>query len=291
MMLIDSYDGQPDFFDNIFSFVKNNKLSHAYLIETRNCDNKENIIEDFVRILYSHYSGNDKEFIYSLTEILSSGNYIEIKTESDSSMIKKDQVLSIQQQFMTKSWNDNSRIYVIYDADKLNKQAANSLLKFLEEPEEGIIGILVSDNRYKVLETLRSRCQILSLKNNSIHYEFENIDFICNFIQTLENKKLESIAYLPVICKNEYFSREKWLSIFTSLQYIYEQAIRKKEKKDFQSDLIEIASFINDKNEIDQLLYKILILSKQIEKLEYNLNVNSMLDKFIIDFSGGDRYA
>lgn len=290
-MLIDSYDEQPDFFNSIFSFVKNNKLSHAYLIETRNCDNKENIIRNFARTLYSHYSGCDEEFVYSLSEILSSGNYIEIKAENDSSMIKKDQVLSIQQQFMTKSWNDNSRIYVIYDADKLNKQAANSLLKFLEEPEEGIIGILVSNNRYKVLETLRSRCQVLSLKNNSIYYEFENFDFICSFIQTVENKKLESIAYLPIICQNEYFSREKWLSIFTSLQYIYEQAIRKKEKKNFQNDLIEIVSFINEKNEINQLLYKILILSKQIERLEYNLNVNSMLDKFIIDFSGGDSYA
>lgn len=290
MMLIDSYDIQPDFFNSIFSFVKNNKLSHAYLVETRNCDNKENIIRDFARTLYSHYSGKE-EFINSLSEILACGNYIEIKVENDSSMIKKTQVLSIQQQFMTKSLNDKSRIYVIYEADKLNKQAANSLLKFLEEPEEGIIGILVSDNRYKVLETLRSRCQILSLKNDSIHYEFENFDFICNFIKTLEEKKQKSIAYLPIICKNEYFSREKWLSIFNSLQYIYEQAIRKKEQKTFQNDLIEILDFINDNNDIDRLLYKILVLSTQLDRLEYNLNANSMLDKFIIDFSGGDNHA
>lgn len=290
-MLIDSYDGQPDFFNNVFSFVKNNKLSHAYLIETRDYENVESIIIDFVRILYSHYNGDDESYIYSLSEILTSGNYIEIKAENDISMIKKDQVLSIQEKFMTKSWNDYSRIYVIYNADKLNKQAANSLLKFLEEPEEGIIGILVSNNRYRVLETLRSRCQILSLKNDSIHYEFENFDFICNFITILENKKQESIAYLPIICQNEYFSREKWLSIFTSLQYIYEQAIREKEQKPFQNDLIEIVEFINKTNDIDELLYKILILSKQIDKLEYNLNVNSMLDKFIIDFSGGGNHA
>lgn len=290
-MLIDSYNGQPNFFNSVFSFVKNNKLSHAYLIETRNCHNSEQVIQDFVRTLYSSYSGNDNDNIYSIQDIMNSGNYIEIKLDSSTSMIKKEQVLFIQEQFMTMSWNDKYRIYVIYDADKLNKYAANSLLKFLEEPEKGIIGILVSDNRYRVLETLRSRCQILSLKNDEINCELGNFEFLCDLINVLEYKKCNAIAYIPIILQNEYYSKEKWNNIFISLQYIYEQALRKKLNNVFQSHLNDILQVINKENDIDRLLYKIDILSRQIEKLDYNLNVNSMLDQFIISFSGGDVSA
>ena len=290
-MLINDFEQQSDFYNNIFSFIKNNKLSHAYLVETRNCSDINNIINNFVRILYSLYIGDDDGELISLQEMINTGNYIEIKLDSDGSIIKKDQIMKIQEKFMTKAWDSKSRIYVIYDADKLNKQAANSLLKFLEEPEDGIIGILVCDNRYKVLETLRSRCQIMSLKNNDSEYYFDDFDLLIDLINMLEKRKINSIAYLPIVCQNEYFSREKWKSIFCSLQYIYEQALRNKLNCDSQSNLNEILEVITNKNDLKVLLHKIDVLSNHIDKLEYNLNINSMLDKFIIDFMGGDINA
>lgn len=290
-MFFDDYDGQPGFFENVFSFVKNNKLSHAYLIETRNIKNKEEVITDFVRVLYSQYCESNNEDLCDIRDVINDGNYIEIKLDNNNSMIKKEQILSIQEKFMTKSWNDKNRIYVIYDADKLNKQSANSLLKFLEEPEEGIIGILTSDNRYRVLETIRSRCQILSLKNGDTDYKFDELELLYELVKLLEINKLNSIAYLPIVCQNEYYSKEKWIYIFKSLQYIYEQALRKKINSCCQTDLLEIIEIINRENEINTLLYKLDILSKQIEKLEFNLNINLMLDHFIINFTGGDINA
>ncbi len=49
----------------------------------------------------------------------------------------------------------------------MNLSAANSILKFLEEPEEGIIAILITNNRYELLDTIRSRCQIITLNNRN----------------------------------------------------------------------------------------------------------------------------
>lgn len=290
-MFFNDYDGQPSFFKNVFSFVKNNKLSHAYLIETRNINNKDEVITDFVRVLYSSYYENSNRNLCDIKDIINDGNYIDVKLENNNSMIKKDQILNIQEKFMTKSLNNKYRVYVIHDADKLNKQAANSLLKFLEEPEEGIIGILVSDNRYRVLETIRSRCQILALKNSDTDYKFDELELLYDLVKMLEIEKLNSIAYLPIICQNEYYSKEKWISIFKSLQYIYEQALRKKINSCYQTNLFEIIEIINSKNDINKLLYKIDILSKQIDKLEFNLNINLMLDQFIIDFIGGNLDA
>jgi len=289
----DSFYGQTIFFNNIINFTNNGKVSHAYLVETNNCVDKEKIISQFIRILYyskfNDINENIMDNLPTIEEMVANGNYLEIGTND--SIIKKDQVLEIQEKFMTKSWDDKYRIYVIYNADKLNKQAANSLLKFLEEPEDDIIAILVSDNRYQVLETIRSRCQILSLISNKVEIEFEDMDLIYDIIQTLETKKEASIAYFPIVCNNEYYSIQKWVNIFSTLMLIYEQALRKLSKIDYSNKFDEIIDCIMKYNDLNSILKKIDVLSKQIDKLKFNLNINLMLDNFIISFTGGDSYA
>lgn len=289
----DSFYGQPMFFNNIINFTKNGKISHAYLVETNNCLEKEKIISEFVKILYfSKFNEINEETIKNLPDLekmKADGNYLEIGDTG--SIIKKDQVLEIQEKFKTKAWDNKYRIYVIYNADKLNKQAANSLLKFLEEPEEDIIAILVSDNRYQVLETIRSRCQILSLVSKNIEIQYESMDFIYDIIRTLETRKEASIAYFPIVCNNEYYSIEKWVSIFLTLMLIYEQALRKLSEIEWNSEFNEIIDYINNKNDVNDILRKIDVLSKQIDRLKFNLNINLMLDSFIISFAGGEDYA
>lgn len=285
----DIYNLQKNFFDNVFCFVNNNKISHAYLIETRNLSEIKNIINTFVRIIYSSCEKFDKDNLIDFDQINLDGNYIEINV--DGTQIKKEQVIKIQEKFMTKSLNNKYRIYVIYNAEMLNEKAANSLLKFIEEPEDNIIGILVSNNRYSVLETIRSRCQILSLVNNSIDIDLENIDFITEFVSLLENKKLKTISYIPSLCKNEYYTKDKWTSIFSCIRLIYEQALRKKYNFTVNPAVEKILEMINLNNNDVNIIKKIDVLSKTIKKLEYNLNINLMLDQFVIDFSGGDINA
>ena len=60
---------------------------------------------------------------------------------------------------------DKALVIDYKEADKLNMSSANTILKFLEEPEDDIVAILVANNRYAVIETILSRCQVLSLKN------------------------------------------------------------------------------------------------------------------------------
>ncbi len=56
------------------------------------------------------------------------------------------------------------RIVVIDTADEMNRNAANALLKILEEPPARAILILVSDNPGRLLPTIRSRCRRLALR-------------------------------------------------------------------------------------------------------------------------------
>ena len=69
------------------------------------------------------------------------------------------------------------------------------------------------------------------------------------------------------------------------MQYIYEQAIRELEEFSFQETLNTILTKILEKNNEQSLLYKLEVIHNKLQELEYNLNINLMLDDFIIKFT------
>ncbi|MES2145306.1 MAG: DNA polymerase III subunit delta' [Pseudomonadota bacterium] len=56
------------------------------------------------------------------------------------------------------------RIVIIDDADEMNPNAANALLKLLEEPPPGAVLFLISHQPFRLLPTIRSRCRVLRLQ-------------------------------------------------------------------------------------------------------------------------------
>jgi DNA polymerase-3 subunit delta' len=54
-----------------------------------------------------------------------------------------------------------ARIFIIDEADKLNDEASNALLKTLEEPAENSYLFLITSRPISLLQTIRSRCQII----------------------------------------------------------------------------------------------------------------------------------
>lgn len=289
--MLDLYkDKQPLFYEEVQKSIKNNKISHAYLIETNDYDEKDGVILSFIKELF--YNGLKKSGqVFDITNIctlIDNNTFSDfIIIEPSGSWIKKEQILELQEKFKTTSYINGPRIYWIKQADKLNKQSANSLLKFLEEPDGNIIAILEVNNRSQVLETILSRCRIYTLNNKKQQKEIENIELIIDIIKTFETKKENSIAYLPILLDKDYHDKDFWMVIFTNMIDIYENAIRKKENI-IHYDYGNILDLILENNSSDFILKKINVLIETIKKLEYNLNVIMMLDQFIISFSGSD---
>ena len=277
---------QSLFYDEINNVIKNNKITHAYLIETNDYSKADELVMCFVKELFKLYSEDDEfKKIDNLIENNSFSDFMMV--QPDGSWIKKEQILEIKEKFSTTSVENRPRIYLIKEADKLNKYAANSLLKFLEEPDGNVIAILVSSNRYRVLETIRSRCQLYTLVNTNKKVEIDDIELLTGIIETLENKKSEAIAYLPTVLENDMKNKDFWLNTFNDMINIYENSIRMSENLDY-IDYGQVLSLINNKNSLQEKINKISILFTTINNLEYNLNINMMLDKFIIEFSGGE---
>ena len=226
-------DKQPLFYEEVCNSIKNKKISHAYLIETNDYEEADCLVIEFIKTLF-HASIQDTPIFENVCNLIDNNSYSDFITiDPDGAWIKKEQILDVKEKFKMTSFQENPRIYLINSADKLNKYAANSLLKFLEEPEGNIIAVLVTSNRYKVLETIRSRCQIYSLLSKKKNKEFADVTLLENVIETLENKKEMAVAFLPTVLENDYRNKEFWNNLFYDMIEVYENALRKKENIDY----------------------------------------------------------
>ena len=75
--------------------------------------------------------------------------------------IRVDDAQEILKALSLKSYEGGYKIMIIWMADKLNTAASNKLLKLLEEPPEKTVFILITENEEDLIQTIRSRCQIL----------------------------------------------------------------------------------------------------------------------------------
>ena len=80
----------------------------------------------------------------------------------DGQDIKKEQMSALIFKMTKKGYEAGRKIYIISTADRMNVAAANTLLKFLEEPEGEVTAILLTDSYQSILPTIQSRCQRIS---------------------------------------------------------------------------------------------------------------------------------
>jgi DNA polymerase III subunit delta' len=95
---------------------------------------------------------------------ISENVYPDVKNVApDGQFIKIDQMRDLSRQVFFKPFEGRQRVFIIDEAEKLREEAANSILKTLEEPPETSLLILVTSKPNDLLPTIRSRCQ---------HYHF-----------------------------------------------------------------------------------------------------------------------
>ncbi len=75
--------------------------------------------------------------------------------------IRVDDAQEILKSLSLKSYEGGYKIMIVWMADKMNTAASNKLLKLLEEPLEKTVFILISENEEDIIQTIRSRCQVL----------------------------------------------------------------------------------------------------------------------------------
>ncbi|MDX1666367.1 MAG: DNA polymerase III subunit [Saprospiraceae bacterium] len=86
-----------------------------------------------------------------------------IGADNQQGNIGKDECVRIMRRFSLKTYEGSHKVLIMWLAEYLGKEG-NRLLKLIEEPPQGSLFILISDEPEKVLNTIRSRCQLVNLQ-------------------------------------------------------------------------------------------------------------------------------
>ena len=315
-MLDDFEIEQPIVHRILINSVKNNRSSHAYLFELNGYSKGFDLALAFAKFLLceNNYSNNKKCNKCVQCQNIDANNFLELKIiEPDGQWIKKEQLENLQDEFNKKSLYTNKKIYIIKSAEKLNISASNSLLKFLEEPPENVIAILLTDNMYQLLNTIISRCQIISFKKNKKNVYNSSLETIANSLFNSDinlNKFItedglnyidEVVEYINVLEKNKEktiaLKNKEFLDVFNDRNKInlafelfvmyYKDALNKLIGLncccffDYEDSINQIIK----KNSIKSLSTKIKILVDLSVNIKYNLNSSLILDNLVLKLS------
>ena len=274
--------------------LKNNKISHAYLFEFDSSLENNELVFSFVKKIVCPYKKTKDCSNCNICNRIDNGNYPDLKIiEPDGLWIKKEQLINLQNQFNKKSIESEYMVYIIKEADKMNLSSANTILKFLEEPEEGIVAILTTSNIKNVLPTIISRCQIVSFKTpKKINNDYNNdeLQIVIEFLNILEKNKKNTIAYIDNDWNNIVKNREEIIKCFDIMLLIYTDILNYILFNSWEifENIENLLGNIIKLNSKDTIYKKINIIIDIKEKLKYNTNTNLLMDKFIIEFSGVD---
>lgn len=265
-------------FNELINRYHENKLAHAFLLETNDEIKCYNDVILFIKKLNCpfNYTDDCKEEC-NLCKLIDNDSLPSLITiNPEGQYIKKNQILDMMDKFSTVPVFSKYNIYIINNAERFNSSSANTLLKFLEEPEDNILGIFITTNKENVISTIRSRCQIFTCNYDYSIEESLDKDVLDEVKLYLNNiyKNDEDIVYNKVHMSGFYKERMEWEIFFkTMLYYLKDCYISDR------NDKINMVWEIKKEN-----IIKIIVLIENILKyIKSNGNIDLILDKFVIE--------
>lgn len=159
--------GHEDIIRHFKSSIEMDKLSHAYIINGEVASGKKMLARAFAATLQCEQGGADPCNTCQSCKQAESGNHPDIitVTHEKPNVISVDEIREqVLDSICIKPYKSRYKIYIIPDAQMMNTQAQNALLKTIEEPPEYGILLLLTSNLDKMLPTVLSRCLVLNTK-------------------------------------------------------------------------------------------------------------------------------
>lgn len=201
----------------LINSIHRGRISHAYLISGDRGTGKEAIAMQLAKsILCQHRDGVEPCQQCTVCKRITTKNYPDVHwIEPDGQSIRIEQVKELQKEFMYSGLETNGKIYIITNAETLTVNAANRILKFLEEPTQKTTAIMLTENSQSIIPTVRSRCQLIDLQPlnpEQLHEKLLQSDISetnATFIRALTNNLSEAHELL----EDEWFAQARKLML------------------------------------------------------------------------------
>lgn len=233
--------------------------------------------------------------------------------------IGKGQIDDLEHEFSMVGLEEGPRVFIINEVEALTTEAANRLLKFLEETKEGTYGILIAENLGQVISTIKSRSQVITFQkipneiNTKIYIDKginEEIAKILPLITNNTDEGLELINEGKIIDVVELVKKINFALLYSEkdpLITFYENAkflLSEKDKKYHtifldllaiitndriyrklnQNDQIVFTSIeLDDNQEIEQTFYQVEKILEYKQRVKYNINIELMYVEMFIE--------
>lgn len=159
--------GQEQIKEHLKNALESKKISHAYIINGEKSSGKEFIAKTFAMALQCEKGEVEPCMECHACKQAMSDNQpdiIKIIHEKPNTISVDDIRKQINGDVAIKPYSSPYKIYIVNEAEKMNVQAQNALLKTLEEPPEYAVILLLTANVNALLPTILSRCVVLNMK-------------------------------------------------------------------------------------------------------------------------------
>ncbi len=250
--------------------------SHVFLVET---DDLDNCLSDVKKII--------KEVIAPVDAItreqIDTENYLELSIiRPDEKEIKKDQIKSLQDRLKTIPVLSKYIFYIIYPVESMNDIAANKMLKTIEEPNQNVIGFLITKNSDIILPTIKSRCEIIKLiYKNQKDERFDDVllDAVDALIESLITRN--HIKYYKT--KSLDIVKENYKEVANLIKDYYNMACLLEETRNLRENTVDL---IKKNNKYEELIKTTKYLNKKLNNLTKNMNGDLLLESIYFEIKG-----
>ena len=162
--------GQPQAVNRLQKSLRNNRIAHAYLFSGAQGIGKGSCAVSLAQALNCDRGGEDGcgecpvcQKIMRFRSI----DFRRIEPKGAADVITIDDIRELRREIKLAPVEGKYKVFYIKDADRMNEQSGNALLKVLEEPPEESVLILSTTRLHLLLPTVLSRCQVIHFRRLS----------------------------------------------------------------------------------------------------------------------------
>ena len=248
---------QPDQFDRFVRILEQDQLNHVYLfsgffgsLEMAQFLAKGLFCTDKVGVLPCEKCRNCK--------LIEQGEFPDVTLiKPVNQIIKTERIRELVGQFSQAGIESQQQVFIIEQAEKMHPNAANSLLKVIEEPQSEVYIFFLTSDEEKILPTIRSRTQIF-------HFQKQEEKLIHQLEQAgLVKKKATLLAqFSQSRAEAEKLANQAsfWTLVDESERLLTWLVAKKKES---YLQVAKLANLADDKEKQDQVLRILEVLCGQ----------------------------
>ena len=250
-------DCQPQQYERFVRILEQNQLNHAYLFS-----GYFGSLEMALFLAKSLFCTDKQDVLPCEScrscKLIDQEEYPDVTiVRPINQIIKTERIRELVGQFSQSGIESQRQVFIIEQADKMHLNAANSLLKVIEEPQSEVYIFFLTNDEDKILPTIRSRTQIFQFKKQEANliFQLEKLGLV--------KKKARLLAQFSQsqIEAEKLLNQATFWTLVEESERLFSDILSRRRESYLQ--VAKIASLADDKEKQDQVLRILEVLAGQ----------------------------